>query len=531
MFPADPATSATGSRPRRLTAPGAKASLLIKPVSGSSIAEHDVELPTAFTETHISTVFFLGDRAYKLKKPVTTGFLDFSSPDLRRVACKREVELNRRLSPDVYLGVAQLSDVDGRPCDYLTVMKRLPPERGLAALVRAGRDVDDALRGIAHQLAAFHSRATRSAAICHQGKVRQVKARWAANLKEAQDFGETISAPIRREIQGLANDYLDGCAALFERRVEEGRIIDGHGDLLAEDIFCMEGSPRILDCLEFDDHLRYVDVLDDASFLAMDLERLGREDLGERFIDLYREMSGDNAPRSLVHHYMAYRALVRAKVAAIRAGQGEGAKLEEAVACLQLARSHLMDARPMLLLVGGGPGTGKSTLCHDLAEQRGWMFLSSDEVRKHMAGLSFTFRATSGFNRGIYSPEVTERTYRELLDRASRLLRMGESVVLDGTWSNASVRQSARLLAAETRSDIVEFRCDAPPALCEERIRTRADITASDATPEVARRLAQQADAWPEAEIVDTTEPAETSVTQILDSIAQRRAPVKVPCG
>jgi uncharacterized protein len=323
--------------------------------TGRTSAKGAISGQAALAETHISTVFVVGDRAYKLKKPVTTAFLNFSTPDLRRAACEREVALNRRVASDVYLGVAEVRDVDGNPCDYLTVMRRLPPDRRLAALVRGGFDVGDSLKEISHKLVAFHSRTIRSAAISQEGTVARVRERWEANFREAKYFESVLPLHLREEMEELVYLYLGGRSPLFERRIEENKIVDGHGDLLAEDIFCMKDGPRILDCIEFDDRLRYVDVLDDAAFLVMDLERLGRSDLGQRFIHLYREMSGDNGPQSLVHHYIAYRAFIRAKVAAMRASQGEKSKAPEVARCLQIARSHLLEARPTVVLVGGAP--------------------------------------------------------------------------------------------------------------------------------------------------------------------------------
>ena len=279
----------------------------------------------AVAETHSAVVFFAGDRAYKLKKPVDLGFLDFTSQRARSVACRRETELNRRFAPDVYLGVAEIRDPDGRVCDHLVVMRRMPAGRRLSALVKARAPVDGALRQVAQVLAAWHAAAPRSPQIAAQGGQDALTARWQANIAKARaTCGHLLQDAGLDEIERLAGRFTAGRAPLFAERIRAGRVVDGHGDLLADDIFCLDDGVRILDCLEFDDRLRWLDGLDDASFLAMDLERLGAPDLARRFTSWYAEYSGDPAPASLRHHYVAYRAFVRAKVACLRARAGDG---------------------------------------------------------------------------------------------------------------------------------------------------------------------------------------------------------------
>src|SRR5215470_5751941 len=244
-------------------------------------------------ETHVSVLVFVGDRAYKLKKPVAMGFLDFSTREAREAACRREVELNRRLAPDVYLGVADVRGPDGRPCDHLVVMRRMPAERRLAALVRAGADVEDSVRRVARLVAAFHERAATSPEIAAAGSVASVRRNWEDNFEQMAPFvGAVLDAAVAARVRVLAERYLDGRGALFHQRTASGMVRDGHGDLLAEDVFLLDDGPRVLDCIEFDDRLRWGDVLADVAFLAMDLERLGSPGLAARFLDRYREFSG-----------------------------------------------------------------------------------------------------------------------------------------------------------------------------------------------------------------------------------------------
>jgi aminoglycoside phosphotransferase family enzyme len=296
-------------------------------------------------ETHSAVVFFVGDRAYKLKKPVRFDFLDFSTPERREGAVRRELALNRRIAPDVYLGVAEVRDVDGGILDHLLVMRRLPAERRLAALVRSNAVADEDLRGVARVVAAFHAAAHRGDNISAAASPESIRAKLDADLQELRDLPAGLLP--RDEIEDIARRatrYVAGRARLFEQRVAAGWICDGHGDLLVDDVFLLADGPRVLDCLDFSDELRYGDVLADVAFLAMDLEQLGAATLAERFVDLYCELSGEHHPPSLVDYYVAFRALIRAKVSALRHEQGDETARTTALDLLELARNRLRRA-------------------------------------------------------------------------------------------------------------------------------------------------------------------------------------------
>ncbi|HLU54826.1 MAG TPA: AAA family ATPase [Pseudonocardia sp.] len=476
----------------------------------------DGEQHAAVHETHVGVVLLLGDRAYKLKKPVRTSFLDFGTPERRLAALRRELALNRRLAPDVYLGLSRLSapSATGEPGDDggaepLLVMRRMPAARRLSTLVRRGADVDASLRALARLMAAFHARAERGPRIALEGDREALRARWLANTEELRRHEpDLFPAGSADEVDRLVTRFLAGRGPLFAERLADDRIVDGHGDLIAGDVFCLDDGPRVLDCLEFDDHLRFVDALDDVAFLAMDLERLGRPDLGERFLDLYVAFSGDRAPASLRHHYTAYRAGVRAKVACIRHAQGDPDAGAEAAHHLAIALRHLREGAPRLALVGGLPGTGKTTLAGALADRFGAVVLSSDRIRKELAGIDPTRSAAAPFGAGIYAPERTEELYAELVHRAEELLRRGESVVLDASWTSATRRAAAVAVARRTSSELLQLECRADAATTARRIAARRGGP-SDATVQVATLMADAADPWPEAVAVDTAGPVE----------------------
>ena len=467
----------------------------------------------AIAETHISTVFFAGDRAYKLLKPLRTGFLDHSSTEQRAVACRREVELNRRFAPDVYLGVSEIRENDV-VVDYLIVMRRQPSDRRLSRLLTTS-ERDDAVRRVARAVAVIHAAQPPDARAGELAGRDALAALWEHNFTEMQSFVGTFLAPdVFAEIRALTTEYLAGRDALFAARVAGGFARDGHGDLLADDIFCLPDGPRVLDCLAFDDDLRLGDVLLDVAFLVMDLERQAGPDVAATFLRWYQEFSNEHHPQSLADHYVAYRALVRAKISCLRAGQGAGGAAREAADLLGMALTHLRAARTRLVVVGGAPGTGKSTTARGLCAATGYSLLTSDEVRKDLAGISHNQHAFARLGEGIYEPSMSDRVYAELIARAQTLLGVGESVVIDASWTTGESRARARTAADFAHAEIVEFRCVLDPDVAAARIERRlADGNdLSDATPEIARRLAAGAAPWPEAVDLDTSAADELAV-------------------
>ncbi len=487
--------------------------------------------PAAVAETHISTVLFDGDLAIKRYKPLRTDFLDHSTVEGRRLDAEREVALNRRLAPDVYLGVAEVRGPDGEVCDHLVLMRRLDPTRRLATLARAGGGRDE-VAAVARVMATFHAGADRSPAIDAAAAPAALARRWDDDLAGLADtgFGRT-RAPALALVGDLAHRYLSARAPLLTGRIADGHVCDGQGDLLADDIFCLDDGPRILDCLAFADSLRWGDVVADVAFLAMDLEHLGRADLAEHLWATYRSASGEAHPASLGDLYVAQRAIVRCLVHAMRAdqlaggaddergGEGAAAAAEAATATgfLALAMSHLRRAEPRLVLVGGSPGTGKSTLARALGDAPGWQVLRSDEVRRQLglrAGEHAAGTREDGIEEGAYAPEATARVYAALLERARAVLGAGDSVILDASWRTPAQRRQAAALADAVGARLDALRCVAPEDRCRERVRRRAaaGTDPSEATPAVADWMAAAFAPWPEAVEVDTAGPLSDSV-------------------
>jgi len=467
----------------------------------------------AFRETHAALLVLLGDRAYKMKKPVSLGFLDFSTREAREEACRREVALNRRFAPDVYLGVATIEGPDGTPCEHMIVMRRMPDERRLSTMLADGRAGADEVRTVVRTIAGFHARAPSSPEIAAAATPKAIEDMWRQNLDEMLRFEQVLPEGSLDGVRVAVERFVRGRLPLFEQRIEQGWIRDGHGDLLSADIFLLDDGPRILDCIEFNDQFRFGDVLADIAFLAMDLEARGFEDLAAGVLAWHAELLGDRRPQSLADHYVAYRALVRSKVACVRAEQGEPEARERARALMQMTLDHLERARVRVVLVGGSPGTGKTTLASTLSDTLGWPMLRTDVIRKEITGTDDG--ALSSFGTGIYDRATTARTYDELLARAGRLLGLGESVILDATWAADDHRQAARRLAHEHLADVIEMRCAASGDAVRGRLRARAG-DASDADVAIAERIAASFDAWPDATVIDTGGPPGAALVDAL---------------
>ena len=464
----------------------------------------------ALHETHVSWVILSEDRAYKMPKPIRTDVLDQSTRTLRREACEREVELNRRLAPDVYRGVGSIC-LDGEELESVVVMERMPSDRRLSDILDRRNEPRKAVRDVARVVAAFHA----SEAPLADERARTVAStdavlhRWAEDLHGLRGLRPDVS-PVLDSIGTLARRYVEGRSPLFEERIRKGLVRDGHGDLLCDDIFCLDDGPRILDCLAFSDDLRHGDVLADTAFLVMDLQRRGHPDLARQFLRDYCEFGDEHHPGSLAHFFVAQRALVRAKVAALRDAQ-RGRTSPAAEDLLQLALDHLRRATVRIVLVGGIPGSGKSTVADRLAEDTGWTVLSSDEIRRDLG-----LRAKDSSGEGGYGPGAVAAVYRELRSRTARLVSAGCSVILDASWSSTDERTAMRDLAEDCAAEVVEIRCVAPLEQCRRRVADRPDARLSEATPEVVDLMAERSELWPEATIVATGDVDESMVVSVL---------------
>ncbi len=451
-------------------------------------------------ETHISWVFLTDRYAYKLKKPVRFEFLDFSTPELRQRACQEELRLNRRLAPDVYLnvlGVTQAADgsleLDGRgsAVDWVVQMRRLPADRALDALLRNGRLESQEAGAIAGFLVDFYA-GLPPRRIGAEAYRRALEQHVRAN---GEAFAEGPAAERGRmgRIQSAQLRYLAVQADDVEQRAVDGRIVDGHGDLRPEHIY-LNGAPAVIDCIEFSEELRTVDIADELSFLAMECERLGDGGVGELVLKTYADASGDRVPPSLLDFYRAYRACVRAKVALLRREQKDGVQSPSSELFgqyVELAERHAAKlGPPAVVVVGGLMGTGKSTLAERLAEAFGVEVLATDRIRRALLGTS---DSPAAYGEGNYRSGSRRRVYEEMFRQASAPVGDRESVILDGAFLTRSLRRQACELARRHGAVPLFVECDCPRATARERIESRAagGRSESEARAELYDRQAQ----------------------------------------
>jgi aminoglycoside phosphotransferase family enzyme/predicted kinase len=513
---------------------------LIAGLSRPQAYPHPVE-SVEVRQTHLSVVFLAGDRAYKVKKPVDLGFADYTTLEKRRHFCDEEVRLNRRLAPAVYLGVVPVTSDDrgltvggtGEAVEWVVEMIRLPDDARLRDRIARGEVTPAAVADLAARVADFHRRTGGGGAAAKYGRFETVAGNAAENFEQtAGGVGTAVSPAVYHRVAELTRAGLDRLRPLIESRAARGVPRDGHGDLRLDHVYLFPDRPPpgnvvIVDCIEFNERFRFADPVADAAFLVMDLLHDGRLDLAKTFADAYFRASGDAEGREVLPFYAAYRSVVRAKVAALAEGEPE-VPPDERAAALDRARSHWLLAlaileaparRPGLVLVGGLPGAGKSTLARELAARAGFEVIRSDAVRKELAGLAPETAAKAEFGGGIYAPDWTERTYRECLSRAERLLFEGKRVAVDASFADDAHRELFLAAARRWRVPAVFFVCQADPAVVRERLRTRKG-DASDADWAVREKIAA---AWrqpgPAARVLDTGGGVEPAVGKALDEL------------
>jgi len=445
-------------------------------------------------QTHISAIFLTRQHAWKVKKPVDFGFLDYTTLDKRRTMCEREVELNRRLAPDVYLGVVPLTDEggrialngDGKVVEYAVQMRRLPEDRMLRRVLALGEGDERLVAEIAHVLARFHAAAETSTRIADMKRLDGVKFNCYENFQQTEKYvGELVDATTYALISTSTDLFLRRHRALFERRADSGRVRDGHGDLHLDSI-CVTAPATIFDCIEFNERFRYQDVAEEVAFLAMDLENEGHDDLAAAFVDAYVAASGDAELRRLLSFYKCYRAYVRAKVNSFQLDDPSltGARREAVASAARryyaLASRYASAFNPRRLFVTCGlTGSGKSVLSRKLAERYGVEIVRSDVTRKALLGLEPEERRWVPYGAGEYTSEITSRTYTAMADRAAELLAQGHSVVLDGCFIKRSQREAAYRVAEGLGVPLVLLECEATEDVVRARLERRSAKSAS----------------------------------------------------
>ena len=451
----------------------------------------------AVLETHISYVLLTGLHAYKLKKAVDLGFLDFTTLEARRFFCEQELKLNRRLAPALYLDVVAITGTlddpviggNGPVLEYAVKMREFPQD-ALASRVLARDELGAAdIDTLAAKVAAFHAASDRAPADgpfgTPEGILRVALANFAA-LRSAP------AAPAeQRAIAALEawtrNEHAARSAEFHERR-RQGFVRECHGDLHLGNIAVIDGEITIFDCIEFNDAMRWIDVMSEVAFTAMDLQDRGHPALAHRFVNAYVEITGDFAGLAVLRFYLVYRALVRAKIALLRAlqlpaGEARAALHAERDGYVRLAEGYARSPAPAIVITHGITGCGKTTLSQALLEQVGAIRIRTDVERKRLHGLAPTARSDATTARALYSSDATRRTYDHALRLAAGVAAAGFVTIVDGTFLRRWQRDGFRALAAELGIPFVVVAFAATEATLRQRVaeRARRGTDASDA--------------------------------------------------
>jgi aminoglycoside phosphotransferase family enzyme/predicted kinase len=498
-------------------------------------------------QTHISAVFLAGSYVYKVKKPVDYGFLDFGTLDKRRRYCDEEVRLNRRLAPDVYLGVVPVTrsderyyfERDGEPVEWAVKMRRLPDEATLQYRLQQDAVDVSVMRNLARRIAAFHAQAESGPRVAACGRFDVVAGNARENFEQsATQVGTTVSEAVFTRVQALTEEALARGRTLIESRAQRGIPRDTHGDLRLDHVYVFpDREPPndlvVIDCIEFAERYRFADPLADAAFLVMGLNLQGRRDLGDEFLRAYLQAAGDDEGRALAPFYTAYRAAVRGKVEGLKLSRAEISAADREIALAKARGSWLLalgeleapKCKPCLLLVAGLPGTGKSTLARTIAAHAHCEVIRSDVVRKELAGVANEQQSASAFESGIYSPEWTKRTYEECLRRTEELLFEGKRVLVDANFRNEASRRTFLETATRWGAIAGMLLCDADPEVVRDRLANRRQ-DASDADWSVYLRAVES---WEEPgprtqsvlRTIDTGGSVEYSMSQAIEALRQ----------
>ncbi|SDU59763.1 bifunctional aminoglycoside phosphotransferase/ATP-binding protein [Desulfobacula phenolica] len=440
-------------------------------------------------DTHISKIFLTGNYVYKIKKPLDLGFLDFSSLEKRRYYCCREIFLNRRLTNDIYLDVVAITRKNGviylggkgEPIEYAVRMRQLSDSKSLHNMIKAGEINKMDLVSLGRILAQFQFQTPKSE-LLHTGKGwENIYDACRENFRQTKDScGIFIDKEIWETVRGATLSFLKNHQSYFNRRLKAGKIRDCHGDLRTDHIYFTDTGIQIIDCIEFNDRLRHIDVINDLAFLLMDLDFNEEPGFGDCLLNEFLRHTNDLNGFLILAFYKCYRALVRCKVNCIFLQSHDLLKAKrkfvhlDAIKYLDLASQYALQFfRPRIWVIFGKPATGKSTIAKKLSAVLGIKTIRSDAVRKQMFGLQPYESGTDLFGEKLYSPLVTSLTYGKLLCLAGEEIKKGRSVILDATYSKAKHRKEVICLAKEKGIKPVFIECRAGEKTIKERLLER----------------------------------------------------------
>ena len=498
-------------------------------------------------ETHISTVLLAGDHAYKIKKPLDLGFLDFSTLESRQRFCAAELEINRALAPGIYLDVATIRgtvdsphlDGEGPVLEYAVHMRRFDRDQQLDRLLEAGRLPATAMDELGARVARFHEGADRATTDSGHGTPEEVLGPMLANFEALEPVAGAVTGRRDRlqELESWTRQTAAGLEPLIRARLARGQVRACHGDMhLGNMVYITDAQGQrqlaIFDGIEFNPSLRWIDVASEIAFLTMDLHARGAPGHAYRVLNAYLERREDFDALSLLPFYQVYRALVRAKVNAIHAAEAELAEEQrrecdaEVERYLALASRLRLPGRPGLILMHGISGTGKTHVSTAILERLGAIRLRSDVERKRMIGLAPEARPTPEQQAALYAPEGIAAVYRHLLDLAERLLAEGQMVIVDATFLKREQRRPFQQLARDRNAGFAIVHCSADIETLRERLLARSENSgdASDADTSVMERQRAQAEPPGEGEPCVRTEPGNPLQWEALEQLVDRQS-------
>ncbi len=496
-------------------------------------------------QTHASDVFIAKPYVYKIKKPVDFGFLDYSTLEKRKFYCEKELELNKRLCCSAYLGIEEISIKDGvlklgvgdQTIEYAVKMNLLPEEYFLHNLLSKNLAHEADFSRIAEKLASYYNNQIPSNNIIQYGHAEKIKEIIDENLALSKQFiGETMTPSAYRIIE-LYNDYIfQNKSGFFRKRMEAGWIRDCHGDLRLEHINLFSEDICIYDCIEFNEKFRYVDIASDIAFLSMDLDANGYSKFSMFLVSEISKIMMDDSIYDVLDFYKCYRAFVRGKVETIKALELEVPENERELArksadsFFKLALKYaLFGSRPVVVVAFGLIGTGKSTIAKVLSEELSFDIISSDIVRKRNSGISEFERKYEDYDTGIYSKNVTKKTYEEIFNNTEAHIDNGKSVIIDASFSKIKWRKSIIELTERLGIPLCFIQTQAPKNVIEQRLTTREkqEKTISDGRLDILDRFI--ADFEEPLEIskhslitIDSTKPVLENIDIILNEILNR---------
>jgi uncharacterized protein len=519
---------------------------LIRQMLQPGFYPHPVQEPVQLLQTHISYILLTGEYAYKVKKSVSFSFLDFTTLENRQHFCQEELRLNRRLSPELYLAVLPIVEDAGQyhietsnitanaVVDYTVQMRQFPQDALLSHLFEQDKLTPTMMKELGTVVAQFHGQAEIDADMQGYGSMAAIQKVATSNYGISEEFIQretdrsfTQTQAQHNATQQFTTQFFAQNSDWFVQRQVEGKIRDCHGDLHLNNICFYLDKIHIFDCIEFNPAFRTIDVIYDVAFLVMDLEFQGRADLANLFLNTYLEQTGDYWGAALLPLYLSMRAYIRGNVNSLAlkdpaiSDTDKTGFLQRGKAYYRLAWDYTQRSQGRLLLMSGLSGSGKSSIARQLAQRLNALHLRSDAVRKHLSSTPLFQRGnTNGtFGSGIYTPEMTAKTYDRLLELGLFLAQQGWTIILDAKYDRHSLRQSALAAATSAQLPIHFVQCTAPISVLRDRLQKRTGDIA-DATADMLDAQIKAAEPFTEVEeAIATTLQTDRPLAPQLDAL------------